>query len=209
MRSRPLLLAALFAGVGFASASMLVALEPPKDQKPALPEGWTMEDMQACIAAGTPGKQQEFLTKQGGTWKGKSKMWMMPGADPIESECASTVSSIMGGRYAKIELKGEMPGMGQMDGLGLCGYDNVAQKYVSTWIDNHSTGISQGVGELSEDGKKMTWIFSFHCPVTKKPATLKQIETITGSNTKTLEMYASDPKSGKEFKMMHVEFTKQ
>jgi hypothetical protein len=35
------------------------------------------------------------------------------------------------------------------------------------------------------------------------------VETITGADTKTLEMFGADPKSGKEYKMMRIELTKQ
>jgi hypothetical protein len=38
---------------------------------------------------------------------------------------------------------------------------------------------------------------------------MREIETVTGPNTKTLEMFATDPKSGKEYKMMRVELAKQ
>ena len=33
----------------------------------------------------------------------------------------------------------------------------------------------------------------FNCPIQKKPTTLREIETITGVNTKTLEMWGIDP----------------
>lgn len=52
----------------------------------------------------------------------------------------------------------------------------------------------------------MTWTYHYTCPVTKKPATLRQIETMQGPDAMTLEMFAADPKTGKEFKMMRIEF---
>ena len=45
-----------------------------------LPPGWTAEDMQAMMAAGTPGKMHEHLAKDVGMWQGKTTMWMAPGA---------------------------------------------------------------------------------------------------------------------------------
>jgi hypothetical protein len=69
--------------------------------------------------------------------------------------------------------------------------------------------MMQGVGELSDDGKKLTWKFKANCPLTKKPVAMREIETVTGPNTKTLEMWGADPKSGKEFKMMEIELTKK
>jgi hypothetical protein len=134
---------------------------------------------------------------------------MVPGGDPVESQCTSTITSLMDGRYTKCEMAGEMPGLGSYNGIGIYGFDNVSQKFVSTWIDNHSTGIMNGVGELSSDGKTMTWSFTHNCPITKKPAIIREVETITGPDTKTLDMFGTDPKSGKEFKMMRIEFTRK
>ncbi len=156
-----------------------------------LPPGWTAEDMQAMMAAGTPGKMQEYLARDAGLWRGKTTMTMYPGAAPMTSECTSTVTPIMDGRYTKVEMAGEMPGMGPYSGLGLCGFDNVSQKFVSTWIDNQSTGIMVGTGELSPDGKTLTWDFNFNCPITKKPVVMREVDTIRGPGSKTMEMYGS------------------
>jgi len=136
-------------------------------------------------------------------------MWMVPGAEPMESECKATVTPVMDGRYTKCEWEGEMPGMGPYHGFGIYGFDNVSQEFVSIWLDNHSTGIMKGVGKLSADGKTLTWEFTHNCPITKKPTMMREIETTTGPNTKMLEMFGTDPKSGKEFKMMSVELAKQ
>jgi hypothetical protein len=165
--------------------------------------------MQACMLAGTPGEMHKELAKDVGVWNGKTTMWMGPGGEAMKSECVSTITPIMDGRYIKCEIKGDMPGMGPFDGFGLYGFDNVSQKFVSIWIDNHSTGIMTGTGELSEDGKVMTWNYTFNCPVTKKQTTMREVETSTGENTERFEMFGPDPKSGKEYKMMSIEFTRK
>jgi Protein of unknown function (DUF1579) len=174
-----------------------------------LPPGWTAEDMEACMLAGTPGEEHKKLAQAAGTWHGKNTMWMAPDTEPMTSECTSTVTVIMDGRFIKCEWSGEMPGMGPYNGFGLYGFDNVSKKYTSIWIDNHGTGMMQGEGERSANGKVLTLTYTHSCPITKKPAEMRSIETITGPNTKTLEMFATDPKSGKEYKMMRVELTKK
>jgi hypothetical protein len=165
--------------------------------------------MKAVMLAGTPGKMHERLTKDVGVWHGKTTMWMGPGAPPMTGECTFTVTSLMDGRYTRGEIEGEMPGMGPYRGFGVSGFDNVSEKFVSTWIDNHSTGIMNGTGELSRDGRTLTWKFTHNCPITKKPTAMREIETVTGPNSKTLEMFGAEPKSGKEFKMMTIELTKK
>ena len=218
MNRRKLFAPALAACLGLAVAAF--AAEPAKSTKkeaaPAagqaemkLPPGWTQADMERCMAAATPGKEHERLARDVGQWHGKNTMWMYPGAEPMNSECTYTVTTMMDGRYIKGEMAGEMPGMGPFSGFCITGYDNVAKQFVSTWIDTQSTGIMNGVGQASPDGKALTWKFNFHCPMTGKPEVMRQVETNSGPESKTLEMWSNDPKSGKEYKMMRIEFTKK
>jgi len=191
------------------SATMPAA--QPKDGKMgehAMPAGMSEADMKACMEAGTPGAMHAYLAKANGTWSGKTMMWMAPGTEPMKSECTSTCSSFMDGRFTKCEMAGDMPGMGAFNGFGIYGYDNVAQKFQCTWVDNMGTGMMQGTGELSSDQKTMTWNFNYHCPITKKASTMREVERVTGADTKTMEMFGEDPKTGKEFKMMEIALTR-
>ena len=221
MQLRKLLAPVCVAAIGFATAVGTFALadaakseakkEAPAGASPEfkLPPGWTEADMQACMIAGTPGEMHKELAKHVGTWEGKNTMWMMPDSPPMTSEAKSTVTSIMDGRYLKIDMDGDMPGMGPYKGFGLMGYDNVAGKFVATWIDNHSTTIMNGTGSMSKDGKSLTIEYTYTCPITKKPAVMREVETLTGPNTKVFEMFGAEPKSGKEYKMMRIEWTKK
>jgi Protein of unknown function (DUF1579) len=219
---------ALSALVGFSVLAGAIAhAEPAKESKPPkpatakaaaekpaanaevkLPPGWTEADLKAFMAAATPGDMHKRLVADAGTWQGKNTMWMAPGADPIETESATTITPVLDGRFVRCEIKGEMPGMGPYHGLAVHGYDNISKKFVASWIDNHSTSIAQGEGELSKDGKTLTWTFTCNCPLTKKPITMRQIETVTGPGAKTIEMFGAEPKTGEEYKMMRIELTK-
>ena len=179
---------------------------PPAEMQ--LPPGMTMEEMQAYMAAATPGPMHEHLMKGVGTWTGTTKSWMDPDSAPSTGTCNSTITALMDGKFTKVEIDGDMPGMGPFKGMGLNGFDNVSKSFQSTWIDNMGTGMMQGTGTLSADGKVLTWNFNFHCPITKKPAVMREVETVTGPNSMTLEMFGPHPKTGKEFKMMEIAFTR-
>jgi hypothetical protein len=208
-------------GLGLLAGTVAVA-DPPKETKAAkpssdkpaaqaeakLPPGWTQADLKAFMEAATPGEMHKRLVAEAGTWQGKNTMWMSPGAEPVESESTSTITPVLDGRFVRCEMKGEMPGMGPYHGLAVYGYDNIEKKFVSTWIDNHSTSMAQGEGELSKDGKTLTWTFTCNCPLTKKPMSMRQIETVTGPGAKTIEMFGAEPKTGVEYKMMRIELTK-
>jgi hypothetical protein len=192
---------------GAQSAAQPAAAKDKPEMK--LPPGWTEADMQACAMAATPGKEHKDMAKEAGVWTGKNTIWM-PGSDePMKSESTTKVTPIMDGRYLKVEVEGEMPGMGPFHGFGINGFDNVTRKYVSTWLDSMSTGIMYGTGEMSDGGKTLTWKYEYNCPIAKKQVTMRQVEKTTGPDTKTIEMFGPDPKTGKEFKMMSVELTRK
>ncbi len=98
--------------------------------------------------------------------------------------------------------------MGPFTGLGFNGYDNTAQKYVSIWLDNTNTGIMTGNGTMSSDGSTLTWNYNYTCPITKKASVMREVEHFTGDNSMTMEMFGPDPKSGKEYKMMHIDLSR-
>src|SRR5262245_25550309 len=79
MRSNRMIAAALLAAVALAAvvASLATAESSKEAKAPAqdeipLPPGWTAEDVQAMMAAATPGKMQERLVKDAGVWQGKN-----------------------------------------------------------------------------------------------------------------------------------------
>jgi hypothetical protein len=186
-------------------ASMAMAQQSTAEAPPMqLPPGWTMEDMQAMMAAATPGEMHKHLQSDVGKWTCQTKSWMGPNTDPIESTGTSEVTPLMDGRFVKCEMKGEMPGMGPFNGLAIYGFDNITQKFTSVWLDNFATGMMKGTGKLSKDGKTLSWEYEGYCPLTKKPIVMREVETTIDANTKKLEMFGPDPKTGKEFKMMEI-----
>lgn len=183
-------------------------VKPPANEM-QLPPGWTAEDMKAMVEAGTPGKMHEEMAKDVGTWECETTIWMTPDGEPVKSPGEMKITGLMDGRFLQCEMSGEMPGMGPYKGMGIYGYDNVSKKFVGTWFDNASTGIMNGEGELSADGKKLTWKYTASCPIAKKQIVIREVETETGPNTRTHEMFGPDPKTGKEFKTMEIKMTKK
>lgn len=176
-----------------------------------LPPGMTpedMKDMQVCIEAATPGPMHAFLAQGVGTWKGRTQMWMKPGSEPMVCETVDVRTPMMDGRFIKTEVKSDMGDMGPFTGFGIVGFDNVSQKFVGTWIDNFGTGIANGTGARSSDGKTMEWTYIYNCPITKKPVNFRQVEKFLDPNTVVVEMFMTDQKTGKEFKSMQIDATR-
>src|SRR5688572_3180198 len=93
-----LIVAGLFTAAGCANnepakeaAAKDAGAKPAGPGEMKLPPGWTEADMQACMAAGTPGEMHKRLAQGVGEWKGKNTMWMGPGSEPMTTDCTSKV----------------------------------------------------------------------------------------------------------------------
>lgn len=203
----------VIAGVAGTLASAQPAKESAKPaEKPAAAQPAGMPEMtpeeqamyEAWMKAATPGPMHEHLLKGAGTWEGTMKMWHKPGTEPEVSTCKSVLTPTMDGRYIKNQTTGQSA-MGEFHGFGLVGFDNVSGKFQNVWIDNWGTGMMTGTGELSEDGKTLTWTMQYNCPITHQPLVMREIERYTGPDSLVLEFFGPDME-GNEFKMMEISY---
>jgi len=164
------------------------------------------KEMDAMMAAGTPGAPHKGMAAKVGTYEAKVKNWQDPAGPPMESTGTSTRSMALDGRVMVEEFKGSMMGM-PFTGHGMQGYDNVTGKYWSTWNDSMSTGLM--VSEGTCDAKQVcSFKGSWNDPLTKKVVTSRMTSRWTSPTVEVFEMYAPG-KDGKEMKMMEITYTKK
>jgi len=65
------------------------------------------ERMAAWMKYAQPGDGHRFLRQLAGSWEASTKLWMEPGAPPMESTGSSVNERIMGGRFLKSDYTGE------------------------------------------------------------------------------------------------------
>lgn len=130
--------------------------------------------MEAWEKASTPGEPHERLAEGVGTFKMTSKWWMDPEAEPMISEGTATRKAIYGGRYIEERVESSM--MGQpFEGRGLTGYNNVTDKYWSTWIDSTSTGCVMTHGTYDEEKGEWHYKGDYADPMTGEMKTMKMV----------------------------------
>ncbi|MEO6542149.1 MAG: DUF1579 domain-containing protein [Ferruginibacter sp.] len=176
-------------------------------------EAWVPVDsatmMKAMMDYGTPGEMHKMLASWNGTWNGETTMWESEGAAPKKSTGTAVNTMIYDGKYQSSTHKGNMMGM-PFEGMSITGYDNASKKFVSTWIDNWSTGIMTMTGDWNAAAKTLT--MSGTMPDMCRPGkmcTMKEVLTIIDDNTQKMEMSGPDPKTGKEYKMMEINLTRK
>jgi hypothetical protein len=165
------------------------------------------DDFAAYEKYAKPGPQHKLLASMAGSWTFTSKMWMAPGVAPQEWKGTAERKMIMGGRFLQEEVTGEFGGM-PFHGLSTNGYDNAQRKYLGTWIDSMSTGVSTSVGTADASGKVITYQREEFDVMVMAKTKGRDILHILDTDHEKLEFYKALP-DGKEYKMMEIEYTRK
>lgn len=180
----------------------LPALAQDKPKQPAAPPGMDAAAMAAMEKALAPGEPHKRLARLAGDWTYTNKMWMDPSQPPVDSTGTMHAETILGGRYVQSTWTGNMMGA-PFEGRATDGYDNLAKKYVSSWVDNMGTGILYSTGTCDEKGTKCSYKGDMMDPMTGQKSYMRQEITWTDDNTFKNEMYGPGM-DGKEFKWMEM-----
>ncbi len=103
-----------------------------------------------------PGVNHKLMQPLIGGWEETIVMWFAPGAPPVTMEASMTAGWILDGRWVRSEHRGSMMGQ-SFHGIGLDGYDNYREEYVSIWMDNMSTApmVSRGTHDPATNAVTM------------------------------------------------------
>ncbi|MGH9360628.1 MAG: DUF1579 domain-containing protein [Thermoanaerobaculia bacterium] len=199
--------------VGGAAAALLLALAAVPalangDEKKAEQPAMSAEEqamMAAWQKAMTPGPQHQQLASAAGSWTFTGKFWMGgPDKPPMEASGTAERSMMHGGRVLVENVRSEM--MGQpFEGHGMTGYDNVSQKYWTTWTDNMGTGVMVGTGTCDASG--CTYTNEYYDPMTGQKKTSRSVLRHEDGR-EIYEAYDTGP-DGKEYKSMELVMTRK
>ena len=135
-------------------------------------------------------------------------MWMSNGQAPTKSTGTTVNTMLFGGLYQQSKHKATMMGM-PFEGMSTVAYDNTEKKFVSTWIDNMGSGILVMTGNWDDATKSLNLSGKFKNPANGLECTEREVFKIVDDNHQTLEMYGPDSKTGKEYKMMEIQYTRK
>jgi hypothetical protein len=192
-------------------AAVAVAAMPVQDSKTkAKPDDKAAAEMagmmEAWSKAGALGPQHQAFAKQAGTWNQVVKMWMAPGAPPMETKSTATRELILGGRFLVEKVKGDMGPMGPFEGHGMLGYNNLTEQYDYVWMDSMSTGMMISHGTAEADGT-ITLTGDYDDPITDAKTKTRTVTKMISDNEQKFEMYES--KGGQpEAKTMEIVYTR-
>jgi Protein of unknown function (DUF1579) len=198
MRFKPITVA----GLCIAMMASIAAAEDQKVEQPMDPEAM----MAVYKKLARPGEPHKQLASLAGSWTTTTKEWMEPDKPPVESTGTTEMRTVLDGRFLQQDYTGSLMGE-PYSGIGISGYDNLRERYVSTWIDTMSTSIFTMEGTASADGKTIT-LHGAHAEPGGGQMTHRAVWTLVDNNTQTFEMYGAHH-GGKEMKMMEITYTRK
>jgi hypothetical protein len=160
-----------------------------------------------------PGPEHALFKDVAGTWDAKVETFMAPGAPPSVSTGTETSRVGCGGLCLISDFKGSLV-MGPpptpatpFEGHGTETYDQGKKKYVSSWTDSMSTGLS--VAESTYDAATKTMKGTMVGPdLSGKVEKMKATTTMKDPNTRVFELYNLAPDS-KETLSMRITYTRK
>lgn len=215
-RCRPLFTHALAAAGAIAIAASLGAAR--FSESSAQPDA--MGDMQAAMEkymqSIKPGDKHKVLERFVGDWTTTTRIFMAPGAPPMETAGACSYKMVLGGRYVQSDFRGkmQMPGPdGNLadiahDGISLMGFDNNRKLFNMIWVDTLGTGVIHARGGLSQDGNTLTLFGEMDEPMTGEIGkAVRYLTRFVDPDTIILEI--SEVIYGDPFKVVEVEFKRK
>jgi hypothetical protein len=163
-------------------------------------------DMEIWKEYATPNENHKVLDVFVGSWDYTVKWWSSPNSEPEISQGTSEVKWIMGGRFLEHTAKGTS--MGQpFEGMGITGYDNARNEYVSVWIDNMGTGVMVSSGKYDASTKTFEEKGKFTQPKMGE-TTFRGVTKITNDDDFVYEIFTKD-KDWQEYKALEIEYKRK
>jgi hypothetical protein len=133
-------------------------------------------------------------------------MWMAPGAPPMVSQGTETNTVGCSGLCLISDFKSVMAGAA-FHGHGTSAWDPIKKKYVGTWTDSMSAGISTGESTYDAATKTITGWMEGPDP-TGKVVKSKAVVQYKDANTRVFTMYTKTP-DGKEVPGLKITYTRK
>jgi hypothetical protein len=172
------------------------------DQEQTLSE----EDRQALELLekyAAPGENHRYLDYFVGHWQSVVKMYGEPGQESISQEQQISVKWILGGRYLKAHLRGDIMGK-PYEVYVFTGYDNYRQRFFAIQLSTLDTGYFITSGSLDQ-AKKIRTETGVMEDVGGKKTPIKAVTTLLSPDKYMYEFYTVGAE-GKETRTMEITY---
>jgi hypothetical protein len=144
----------------------------------------------------------EILEKLLGTWEIQARLWFEPGSEPVAVTGVAITEKATVQGYIQTRLKAHMLDE-LINGLGIDGYDEAREKYVSVWIDSTNPGIETFEGAYDPRTRAITSFGKKRDPETGKMIETKSVTTFKSKSMYTYQAWVKD-QNGEWVKLMEM-----
>jgi hypothetical protein len=169
--------------------------------------GVGVEAQQQEMPTPKPGPEHKMLAMDVGTWDAVVEFTPGPGAPPMTSKGVEVNTLGCGGLCLITDFKGDlMPGTA-FHGHGTTTWDPGKKKYVGSWTDSMSTGLSHTEVTYDPATKKFTgWMEG--PDMTGQVSKTKSVVEYPSPETRVMTAYAAGP-DGKEMQVLKITYKKR
>lgn len=154
-----------------------------------------------------PGPEHAVLKMDEGTWDAVVEISTGPGSAPMTSKGVEVNVLGCGGLCVITDFKGEMgPGM-TFHGHGTTAYDPAKKKYVGSWTDSMSAGLSVSEATYDAATKKFEGTMEGR-DMSGALVKSRSVGEYTGADQRLMTMYSTMP-DGKEMQTMRITYTRR
>jgi hypothetical protein len=154
-----------------------------------------------------PGPEHAVLKMDEGTWDAVVEVTYDPGAPAMTSKGVETSVMGCGGLCLITDFKGEMMPGTSFQGHGVTAYDPAAKKYVGTWTDSMSTGLSSSEGTFDAAAKKSVATMQSR-DATGAMVKTRSVVEYPDADHRVMTMFTVLP-DGKEMQVMKISYTRR
>ena len=156
-----------------------------------------------------PGPEHKILAADEGTWDATVKSFAAgPDAEPTVSKGTEVNTVLPGGLWVLSKFEGDFDGV-KFEGRGQFGYDPLKKKYIGTWIDSMSAGLTVLEGTYDAKTKTMTYEGDAVEPATKMKYHEKMVTATKDDGTRVFTLYMKIGEAKDEVKFMEVTYRKR
>ena len=192
----------VWGGVAFAAP----AEDKAPGEVPAPPRGMKAPMPPAKQKPVELGPEHKILGGFAGRWKTTVHVMQPdPSAPAQDTEGTADGKLMMGGRFAQLMHAGTLNGQ-PFEGMMICGFDQVVQRYTSIWVDNASTAIIHYVGTYDASKKQLTMNSHYSDQTTRRLTIAKMVVTFVDDKTIVYDEYIAHAVGEKETPTMSVTY---
>jgi hypothetical protein len=151
-----------------------------------------------------PGPEHKVLGGRVGKWNALVRVWNEPGGQPSFDTGTAEIRWILGERYIEETFEGTLLGQ-PFHGVGFTGFDNIKEKYFTTWMDSGGTGVLHSEGTFDAASQSVT--YAGECPDANEWTYVKcrTVEKMIDADLWTAQMYTPGP-DGKDFLCLDIAY---